>query len=408
MPDATVTPVEGGADDSSVVEAAPPVATGEAGEPCNPDMSCGPGLGCLNGTTCVPGGDAGEPCTSGAVCDPGLSCSPGGLCVEYGDAGEPCGPNKTCDTADLYCNSTTALCTVSACAGKTKQSFPYDISADFSTVYTIGPELDNLEILTATAALSCDTTTWAPIPNTGTGDASVGDASVVSDAGDGGDASLFAPALGDGGVQTVTYATPPPCYEFLFDPSCNNTGPNGLCWAGAIFTNSAATADAAASGSPSTSAVGVCLQPAATMVTFWARASLNGAVVKFGSTKAAQCTAPKPAPNDPVAQQTSCKGDTEFFLQLTDQWTQYVVSLPAGEAYNDEANTGGGVWNGFSVVIEPEDVLGGTYIFVKDIQWTNAPPASFTADAGTGEAGASDAGEAGVTDGGDAGDAASE
>jgi hypothetical protein len=370
-------------------EAAAP--TGEAGEECNPGGTCGDGLGCSATNVCVPGGDAGEPCTS-AGCFAGLTCI-GGNCTQTGDSGEPCNADGTCGDG-LYCSSGTNTCTVSACAGKPETTLPYNISAAFDTVYTIGPELQNFQILNNT--LDCDTTTWAPIPNTGTGDASVGipDASVTADAGDAGEAgapSLFAPPLGDGGVQVVNYTTPPPCYQFLFDPSCNTSGGN-LCWAGAIFTNSSAIADAAVNGMPTTGAVGVCMGSGATMVTFWARASLNGALVKFGSTRSGQCTTPKPEADNPVTQQSNCKGDTEFFLQLSSEWTQYAVSLPSGEPYNDELNTGGGVWNAFSVVIEPEDVLGGTYVFVKDVTWTNAAPASFSPDGGPSVS--SDAGDA--------------
>ncbi len=383
MMDATMPSPEASTDDSSM-EAAPPVPTGEAGEPCNPDMTCGAGLGCLNGTTCVPGGDSGEPCTSGGVCDPGLSCNASGLCVQYGDSGEPCGPNYSCDNGN-YCNKTTMLCTVSSCAGQTSKPLPYNISADFTTVFSLGPESDNFSILSGANALDCDTTTFATIPNTGTGDASV----------DAGEAGL--PALGDGGVQAVTYTTPPPCYEFLFDPSCQ-TEPAGsafggeLCYAGAIFTNaSSSMVDAAEAGPPTTGGAGVCVAQGATMVTFWARASLNGVVVKFGSARAGQCTHPPNAMNDPVAQQQSCAGDTEFFLPVTSQWAQYAVSLPAGEAYDDETTTGVGVSNGFSVVFEPEDAYGGSYVFVKDIVWSNAPPASFTASLDAGSDAASDA-----------------
>jgi hypothetical protein len=144
------------------------------------------------------------------------------------------------------------------------------------------------------------------------------------------------------------------------------------------------------------------------MVTFWARASVNGTIVKFGSTRAGQCLAGYPGAiaNDPVAQQQACGrsfpatlGAVEFFLSLTTQWTQYVVSLPAGEPYNDEPGVlpGGGVSNGFSVVVEPEQVPMGAYIFVKDIVWSNAPWSSFTSDGGS-EAGVVEAGPDGPVD----------
>jgi len=253
---------------------------------------------------------------------------------------------------------------VSTCAGNPLKPLPYNIEPDFNVVFSLtsGANQDvNLEIVNN---LDCDTTTFAPIPNTGSGDASV-------------DAEAGFPTLNDGGAQFMSYASPPPCYELLFDPSCPTLG---CGWAGVIFTTSAAAADGAV---PAPDAPGVCVAPGATMVTFEARASLNGTYVKFGSTKSAQCVAMGDIPiaSDPVVQQTNCPGSTEFWLALTNDWATYTVSIPAGEAYNDEPGTTQGVWNGFSAVFEPEYAVGGTYVFIKNITWTNVAP-TMGSDAG--------------------------
>jgi hypothetical protein len=282
-------------------------------------------------------------------------------------------------------------CQVSACTGKPQAALPYNISTDFNTAYAIGPGAPNFQILTT---LDCDATTFPAYPDTGLLDAS--DSTF--------DGSF--PTLMDGGTEVVPYATPPSCYQFLYNPGCSTVG---SCWAGAVITNSAVNATPA---SPTGTTVGVCIQPGATMVTFMARASSNGIAAKFGSTKAAQCIADGypnfpvadggvliADPNDPVAQQTQCKGDTEFWLALTTSWAQYTVSLPANEPYNDELLTAGGVWNAFSMVVEPELAVGGAYILVKDITWVNGAATS-TSDAGS-EASTSDAAsEASTSDAG--------
>jgi hypothetical protein len=319
-----------------------------------------------------PTGDAGEACTQpGNVCAPGLFCGGGGTCE------------------------------VSSCQGKPERSLPYNIATDFNTVFTIGPELDNFTVIPSGA--DCDSTTYPPIPNTGLG--TPGDAGA-----DGAAADAALPTLDDGGVQVVTYPTPPSsCYEILYDPSCQ-TGLQGLCWAGAVFTNSPATAAAAPGAAVTQKAVGVCLAPAATVISFWARSSVAGSVVKFGSSRPGACAA-KPimaadgGSPDPTGEQTTCPGDTEFYIALTTEWKNYAISLAAGEPTNDEPGSGGGVWNAFSAVVEPEDFIGGAYIFVKDIVWSN-PSAGFDAGVGPAEAGVGDA--AGAGDEGVASDAPSE
>jgi hypothetical protein len=385
MIDATMPAPDASMDDSSE-EATTPVPSGEAGEPCNADGTCGPALACSATTTCVPAGASGEPCTPSGTCNAGLSCV-AQVCTAVGDAGEPCNAGS-CDPG-LFCNAM-KTCQVSACTGKPQAALPYNISTDFNMAYAIGPGAPNFQILTS---LNCDATTFPPYPDTGLLDAS----DITFD-------GSF-PTLMDGGTEVVSYATPPSCYQFLYNPGCSAVG---MCWSGAVITNSAANATPA---SPTGTTAGVCIQPGATMVTFMARASANGIAAKFGSTKAAQCIAygyPNftmldggdlmADPNDPVAQQAECTGDTEFWLALTTSWAEYTVSLPANEPYNDEPMTTGGVWNAFSMVVEPELAVGGAYILVKDVTWING--AGTTSDAGS-EASTSDAGgEASTSDAG--------
>jgi hypothetical protein len=307
-----------------------------------------------------------------------------------GDAGEACTPPDQACGPGLYCNG--GICAVSYCSGKPLGALPYNIANDFGTVFTIGPEKDNFTVIPSGA--DCDSTTYPPLPNTGLGDGGT----------DGGDAGF--PTLDDGGVEIVTFPTPQPsCYEFLYDPSCE-TGAQGLCWAGAVFTNSPATAAAAPGAVVTTSAVGACVAPGATTISFWAKASLDGAIVKFGSSRPGACLvtpileADGGIP-DPAAERAVCPSDTEFYLRLSTEWQNYWLNLPAGEPYNDEPGAGGGVWNAFSVVVEPEDIIGGSYIFVKDIVWSN-PADGYDGGVGTdsGPDGAADAGADGATDAG--------
>ena len=160
----------------------------------------------------------------------------------------------------------------------------------------------------------------------------------------------------DGGTDAGTDAGSGPdadvpvvasCTAFKYDPDAcvaANVDPTMLvaqCWAGVIFE--------ATPGGPS--APGICIAPGARAIHFKARASREGARVKFGSIRAAL-------------------NETEFFIALTTTWADYTVSIPDGEDYDNEtAAPFGGVWDGFSVVAEPQDHVGGTYIFVSDIVW---------------------------------------
>jgi hypothetical protein len=147
-------------------------------------------------------------------------------------------------------------------------------------------------------------------------------------------------ALNDGGAD----AGPPlpACYEFSYDPDgCVNN-----CWAGVVFQVTDVQG-------PSADTQGVCIAPGAMNVEFWARSSKNGARVKFGS----------------IGEGTN---STEFYLNITNTWARYTVSIPGTYQQGNYNTTSGnmqGVWNAFSVVVEPQDYVGGAYIEVKDIHW---------------------------------------
>jgi hypothetical protein len=130
------------------------------------------------------------------------------------------------------------------------------------------------------------------------------------------------------------------CYEFIYNPDFCLGATLDLCWAGAIFEPPPAFGP---------SGPGVCIEESAAMIEFWARSSREDARVKFGAIRPGLAS-------------------TEFFINLTTTWTRYTVSIPVGEPYNTSALLGG-VWNGFSVVAEPQDHVGGSYILVKDVRW---------------------------------------
>ena len=164
-----------------------------------------------------------------------------------------------------------------------------------------------------------------------------------------------------GGADAVPGAGQTPvtsCYAFEYTPdgcvNANGGVDGGIdpttdagvalvadCWAGVLFTSSPFLQES----------LGVCIAPGAMAIHFKARASRDGARVKFGAIRAGL-------------------GETEFFLSISRQWQDYSVGIPAGEDYDDEPTSPlGGVWNGFSVVVEPEDHAGGTYILVSDVVW---------------------------------------
>ena len=166
------------------------------------------------------------------------------------------------------------------------------------------------------------------------------EAGVTEGGGDGttSDGATSDGAVADGGDASA--ATPPACYKFTYYPdSCTPDGSNlASCWSGIILEPS----DQGQAGA------GVCIASGAMHVTFMARASKAGAIVKFGSTREGE----------------------EAYLTMTTSWAPYSVAI-TDDYLNDTRDIGmpGGVWNGFSAVMEPAPNLGGVYLFVKDIQW---------------------------------------
>jgi len=320
----------------------------------------------LAGTTGTPDAAAGESGAAGAA-GAGLAGS--------GAAGQPA----------PYCDATNT------------KPLPYNVEADFKPTDVINA----IATWNTIANPNCDQTVFPPLTPPADGgtdgsadggtdsatEAGASDAGV--DGGDGGDGStatleLTDPDAGDAGdasadggasdghsdavadaaadapadvpvdvaagdtVATTDAAPLPACYEFTYDPDACIAANGGVaanavapCYSGAIFVPTTANMAGA----------GICIASGATKVTFMARASRDGARIKFGSTR--------PGP-----------GSTEEFIPITTTWAQYSVPQPDDylNTTNDEGSPGG-VWNGFSVVTEPEDHVGGTYIFVKDIQW---------------------------------------
>jgi len=195
------------------------------------------------------------------------------------------------------------------------KALPYAIAADFTFPFT----LNAIFTWTGDTSLVCDRVSCSAFHYDPTACVAGQGAALEGDApGDGG-------ALDDGGADGGGLA----------DTTV------AACWAGVIFTPGGF-------GQP-----GICIAPGATAIHFKARASRAGARVKFGAIRAGL-------------------GETEFFLALTTTWADYTISIPPGEDYDNEPSAPSpfGVWNGFSVVAEPEDHLGGTDILVSDIVWT--------------------------------------
>jgi len=251
--------------------------------------------------------------------------------------------------------------TPSLCDGKTKKTLPYPIWPDYRAVTVIGTASS------FTIATNPDCTTPYAAPEAGT-DAAIADAAsadaadatqTVSDpdaadsttadaaATDAGavDASVVSDATTSDAAAVSDAGPAPACYEFHYSPDGCEAGAN--CWAGVIFQPGSMipAADAAVQ-----TTAGICIELGATGVEFWARATRDQARIKFGSIR------------DGV-------GSTETFMNVTTQWAKYKVTIPANYAYNELASASGGVWNGFSVVVEPGDHAGGTIIEVKEMTW---------------------------------------
>jgi hypothetical protein len=219
----------------------------------------------------------------------------------------------------------------SLCDGISKKPLPYVIAPDFSYPLT----MNAIGTLAIMPGFDCNQMVFSDLA---TGDGAAGDGA-VNDAGpstaenDSGP-GVAAPDVGE-------------CLVIRYDPDdCNATfaaASTASCWAAVILTPSPR-----GSNGP-----GICIAPGATAVHFKARASRDGARVKFGSIREGL-------------------DSTEFYLNVTTKWVDYTVSIPTGEDYDHESPAGG-VWDGFSIVVEPQDHVGGTYVFVSDVVWVDSP-----------------------------------
>ncbi len=150
----------------------------------------------------------------------------------------------------------------------------------------------------------------------------------------------------DGGTGDVVAdggAPAPACYEFSYNPAdCT-----GTCWAGSVFQ-----IDDMQPAHPN----GVCIKTGAMSVEFWARSSRANARVKFGAVGEGM-------------------GSREQYRNITTDWAKYSIPIDGADqtTYNSTSDNKNGVWNAFSVVVEPADHAGGTYILVKDIRWLATP-----------------------------------
>jgi hypothetical protein len=357
-------------------------STGSAGSTAGTIGTAGTGVAGSTTGTAGAGGDTGAAGTGGSAAGAGGTAT-AGTGGTGGTGGEPPPPPPP------YCDM----------AGMTKKPLPYKIGADFSFLYVlqnngeptymqwkvvpnpncdvdpttlpalytppvvepspdaaVDAEADGGIDATSDAGTdaAADTSTLALDPDGGDGgvDAAADTApvdapvDVAADASgdaatDGGDGGTDAVASTDGGGSDGPKA--PACYEFTYVPDPCLAG-GGVCWGGVILTPPVNASQQAAGP-------GICIGDGAMHISFMAKGSRASARIKWGSTRPGE-------------------GSTETFLTtLTKDWVQYSIIVPAGELYNTSANPGG-VWNGFSVVAEPQDHMGGTYIFVKDITWT--------------------------------------
>jgi hypothetical protein len=237
----------------------------------------------------------------------------------------------------------------SLCDNKTPRKLPYVISADFQAPTVIGAA----STFSVTANPDCNTVFATPDGGTdgaatdapaATDDAA---ADVMADA-SAADVSVSDASATDAVADAAAVdAAPagPACYEFHYDPGLCEAG---TCWAGVIYQPGSMVPPPDAAVQTTS---GICIEGGATKIDFMARATRPGARIKFGSTREGM-------------------GTTEFYLNVTTQWAPYSITIPAGEPYNDPpGSTTGGVWNAFSVVVEPQDHVGGTTIQVKDMTW---------------------------------------
>ena len=198
--------------------------------------------------------------------------------------------------------------------GVENQPLPYEISEDFYYVNEIPEE--------TTAAV-------------------VVDGATCDDGVDGGGG-----AGGAGGASGAEGS----CYVFDYIPDDDGNEETALSWGGIIVQSNEMPDGMGSTGD------GICIEPGATTITFEAKADNDITDVKFGAIR--------PGP-----------GVTEHWVRLTSSWAPYTISIPEGETYNDYSDAGG-VWNGFSAVLEWNNQDGDplpevTRISIRDVVWKN-------------------------------------
>jgi hypothetical protein len=244
------------------------------------------------------------------------------------------------------------------CSAFDEDQLPLPVGGTFPFLTT----LNNFDVWTNEPTADCDQTVFpdlvapsADAEDTEDGLTDSGAADAAVDAG--GDGSLANPDVAagddaDAGIDAEPFepdALPPPidqaCFAFSYKPdpciAANGGDPVAAvqaCWSGVIFAVSPIESQ------------GTCVAPGAAFVHFEARASREGANVKWGSTRPGL-------------------GESEFFIPVTTAWADYQVAIPAEDYNNEPGNPFSGVWDGFSIVVEPEDHVGGTYIFVRNVFW---------------------------------------
>ena len=322
------------------------------------------------------GADAGSSAagTTGAAGDASVAGTTGSLDAAAGMTGTADGAAGTPPPAPTYCDTAT------------KKTLPYDIESDFTNIHP----LNDTASWTIVANPNCDQTVFPPLTPPSDGgidgdaggvadgeteagadaasdvgadagvetttlelDANAGDAAPDGGVSDAASVDAQADGVVDTGIDAVEVSDSgsdakfvvPACYEFTYDADACVAANGGVaagaltpCWSGVIFE--------APNGQPGP---GICVASGAMHVSFEARASKDGAIIKFGSIGEGLNT-------------------TEFYTTLTTSWATYTTAIPANNDYNGSASAGG-VWNGFSVVAEPQSHIGGTYIFVRNIQW---------------------------------------
>jgi hypothetical protein len=200
---------------------------------------------------------------------------------------------------------------------------------------------------------AADETATLQLDDPDAGDAGVADAPIADAAADVAidaattDAAATDAAKADGGTDVATTeggtvdagAPLPACYEFAYNPALCT----GTCWAGVVYQ-----LDDMQPAHPN----GICITAGANAVEWYARSSRQGARVKFGF----------------IGEGV---GTTEQFFNITTDWVRYAMPIDGTNQaiYNTSSDNMNGVWNAFSVVVEPGDHAGGTYIEVKDIRW---------------------------------------